>query len=55
VNAAGSSVAGSGNTLTLNPALAFRPSFAGQTTILMQASDGILTSGLQTRGTWIVP
>jgi hypothetical protein len=55
LNAAGSSVAGSGNTLTLNLALAFRHSFTGQTTILMEASDGMLTSGLQTRGTWIVP
>jgi hypothetical protein len=35
--------------------LAFRHSFAGQTTILMEASDRMLTSGLQTRGTWIVP
>jgi hypothetical protein len=55
LNAAGSSVAGSGDTLTLNLALAFGPSFAGQTTILMEASDGTLTSGLQTRGTWIIP
>jgi len=55
LNAAASSVAGSGNTLTLNLALAFRRSFAGQTAILMEASDGMLTSGLQTRGTWIVP
>jgi hypothetical protein len=55
LNAVGSSVAGSGNTLTLNLALTFRPSFAGQTTIQMEASDSALTSGLQTRGTWIVP
>ena len=55
LNAASSSVAGSGNTLTLNLALTLRPSFAGQTTILMEASDGTLTSGLQTRGTWFVP
>ena len=44
-----------GNTLTLNIALTFRPSFSGQTTILMEASDGSLTSGLQARGTWVVP
>jgi len=55
LNAAASSVAGSGNTLTLNLSLAFRPSFAGETSILMQASDGTLTSGLQARGTWIIP
>jgi hypothetical protein len=55
LNAAGSSVTGSGSTLTLNLALAFRPAFAGQSTILMEASDGMLTSGLQTRGTWVVP
>jgi hypothetical protein len=55
LNAMSSSVVGSGNTLTLNLALAFRPSFAGQKTILMEASDGKLTSGLQTRGSWIVP
>jgi hypothetical protein len=55
LNAASSSVAGSGNTLTLNLALTLRPSIAGQTTILMEASDGTLTSGLQTRGTWFVP
>lgn len=55
LNAARSSVAGSGNTLTLNLALTFRPSFAGQTTIQMEASDSTLTSALQSRGTWIVP
>jgi hypothetical protein len=55
LSAAGSSMSGSGNTLTLNIALTFRPSFSGQTTILMEASDGSLTSGLQARGTWVVP
>jgi len=55
LDAAASSVTGSGNTLTLNLRLTFRPSFAGQTTIQMEASDGTLTSGLQTRGMWIVP
>lgn len=55
LNAAASSVAGSGNTLTLNLSLAFRPSFAGEKSILMLASDGTLTSGLQARGTWIIP
>jgi hypothetical protein len=55
LNAMDSSAAGSGNTLTLNLALAFRPSFAGQKTILMEASDGKLSSGLQIRGSWTVP
>lgn len=55
LNGVGSSVAVAGNTLTLNLNLAFGNSFSGSATILMEASDGTQTSGLQVRGAWVVP
>lgn len=46
----------SGNTLTLNLAVTFRPSYAGGKNIYMYAANGAnVNSGWQTRGTWTVP
>jgi uncharacterized membrane protein len=46
----------SGNTLTLNLATTFKPSFAGPKNIYMYAaSAGGANSGWQTRGTWTAP
>jgi hypothetical protein len=48
-----SSVAASGNTLTLSLSLNFQPSFAGAKDIFMEAFDGS-DSGWQPKGTWTV-
>jgi hypothetical protein len=51
-----SSVARSGNTLTLNLALSFTPGFSGSKTVFMYGSDADGTSsGWQARGAWTVP
>ena len=56
IDAAGSSVMGSGNNLTVNVALTFKPAFAGTKTNFMLAIDnGGLSSGWQARGTWTAP
>ena len=57
LNAGTSSATGSGNTLTVNLALAFKSAFAGVQTAYMYAVDlsGAQTAGWQNRGTWIVP
>jgi hypothetical protein len=45
-----------GNTLTLNLAMTFAPSFAGAKMIFMFAANGTgTTSGWQSRGAWTVP
>ncbi|HEY2018191.1 MAG TPA: hypothetical protein VGH38_32015, partial [Bryobacteraceae bacterium] len=54
LNAAASSVSGSGNNLTLNVALSFKPAFTGSKNIYMDAYDGT-ESGWQQKGTWTVP
>lgn len=56
VNLVGSTVSGSGNTLTLVLNLGFNHSFAGTQTIFLYAADsGGLNSGWQNRGSWTVP
>ena len=54
INAAASSVSGSGNNLTLNVALTFKPSYSGAKNIYMDAFDGT-DSGWQQKGTWTIP
>jgi hypothetical protein len=52
----GTSVAASGNTLTLNLPVAFATGFAGSKNIYMYAANSAgVNSGWQTRGTWTVP
>jgi hypothetical protein len=51
VNAASSSVSGSGNNLTVNVALSFQPAFTGLKNIYMLAYDGP-PSGWQLKGSW---
>src|SRR5262249_18139795 len=56
VNGIGSLANGSGNTLTLNVALTFKPAFACQKTIFMNAKDSAgRERGYQNLGTWTVP
>jgi uncharacterized repeat protein (TIGR01451 family) len=56
VNMAATSAALNGNTLTLNLAMTFKPSFRGAKNIFMYGRDLSLTnSGWQTRGSWTVP
>jgi hypothetical protein len=50
---AGSSASGSGVNLTLNLALSFAPSFAGQKLIFMEAQNGLFAQFVQ-MGTWTV-
>lgn len=51
-----SSVSISGQVLTLNLAITFKSPFRGSKNILMFANAiGELSSGWQSRGTWIVP
>jgi len=53
VNLAGSSVTISGNTLTLNLAMSFKPAYAGAKSIYMYGANAAnVNSGWQTRGTW---
>ena len=54
INAAASWVSGSGNNLTLNVALTFKPAFSGTKNIYMDAYDGT-DSGWQQKGTWTIP
>jgi len=51
INAAASSVSGSGNNLTLNVALSFQTAFSGTKNIYMDAYDGA-DSGWQPEGSW---
>jgi len=54
VNSAASSSSGSGNNLTLNVALTFKPAYSGTKNIYMDAYDGT-DSGWQQKGTWTIP
>ena len=56
LNVAATSVALSGNTLTLNLAMTFKPAYAGAKNIYMYAADvSGANSGWQQLGTWTVP
>jgi hypothetical protein len=56
LNAAATTAALNGNTLTLNPAMTFKPAYAGAKNIYMYAADVTgPNSGWQQRGTWTVP
>jgi hypothetical protein len=56
VNGVGSSVAGSGNNLTVNAALTFQSAFGGAKNVYLYAVDNAeLSSNWQQRGTWMVP
>jgi len=56
LNGSGSSVTGSGNTLTMVLNMSFTANFAGTQTVFMYASDaGGQASGWVNRGTWMVP
>jgi len=55
ISAAGSSVAGSGNTLTLTLAISFTSGFAGNKVLYLAAQDASSISGWQVMGTWNVP
>ena len=55
LNGAGSSVASSGNVLTLNLAIAFQPAFSGAKNVYVQAANPYETVNLQLEGTWIAP
>jgi hypothetical protein len=52
INPLSSSVAGSGNNLTLNLAVTFKPTFAGSKSTYMEVYDGAGDSGWQQKGTW---
>ncbi len=56
INTAGSSASGSGNTLTLNLAMTFKPGFAGNQVFYMAArNNGTGNSGWQAAGSVTVP
>ena len=55
VNVSTSSVSLSGNTLTLNVALSFTPTFAGTQNIYLWARNATVTSSFVQEGTWTVP
>ena len=55
VNGTGSSVVGSGNTLTLTLNISFSPSFAGNRIVYTAAGDTTGNSGWQALSTWQVP
>jgi len=52
ITAAGSSAAGSGNTLTVTLPITFAPGFAGNKAVYLSAQDASSTSGWQALGTW---
>jgi hypothetical protein len=55
LSAAGSSVTGAGNTLSVTVALTFKPTFAGTKTIYVSATDiSNASTGLQLSGAWTV-
>jgi hypothetical protein len=54
VNALSSAASGTGNNLTVNLNLSFRPAFAGAKNVYLQTVDnGGMATGWQLRGTWI--
>jgi Bacterial Ig-like domain (group 3) len=56
VNLAGTTVTLNGNTLTLNPAMAFKPAYDGAKNVYMYDADvSGSNSGWQQLGTWTVP
>ena len=56
VDAVGSSSSASGNNLTVNVALTFKPAFSGAKANFMAVSDTLnQTPGWQARGNWTVP
>ena len=55
ISGAGSSVAGSGNTLTLKLAITFNHSFAGNQVLYLSAGAGAANSDWQAVGTVAVP
>jgi hypothetical protein len=55
LNGAASSVAASGNLLTLTLALTFQPAFQGAKTVYLQAANPAGTTAWQAAGTWTVP
>jgi len=54
LNGTGSSVAISGNTLTLTISLFFQPNFAGPKTLYLSAADAGASTGVVALGTWTV-
>jgi Viral BACON domain len=55
INATGSSVSASGNTLTLTLAITFKAGFGGNKAVYMAARSNTQNSGWQAIGTWNVP
>ncbi|HYL78381.1 MAG TPA: S8 family serine peptidase [Bryobacteraceae bacterium] len=55
LDAGASSVMVSGNTLTMNLALSFKPAFAGAKNVYMEAQNAAADAGWALRGTWTVP
>ncbi len=55
INGAGSSIAGSGSTLTLTLVITFTPGFAGNKVFYTAARSSTQNSGWQSMGTWNVP
>jgi sugar lactone lactonase YvrE len=55
LNGTGSSIAGSGNTLTLTLAITFKSGFSGNKAVYMAARSKTQNSGWQAIGTWNVP
>jgi hypothetical protein len=55
INVASASVTVSGNDLTLSLPVTFAGAFSGQKNIYMFATNGTVSSGWQTMGTWTVP
>ena len=55
LNAASSSVSGSGANLTVNLALSFQPTFSAAKNVYMEAYDGVLDSGWKQYSIWTIP
>jgi len=55
LSGAGSSVALSGNTLTLNLAIAFQTAFSGSRNVYLEAANPLAANSWQQMGTWSVP
>ena len=55
INGTGSAASGSGDLLTLDLAVSFKPGFAGIKNVYMQGSNSTLFTPWQLRGTWTVP
>lgn len=55
LNVAGSTLSGSGNTLTLNVTLTFKAAFAGAKSVFVWVENAAGTANWQTLGRWTVP